>query len=117
MRMNPSEVIVAYAITGATLLLLLAIGLVLILGNGKGAMLIAGYNTMRKEKREKYDTKALSRFVGWLCIAMIPCMLLTLVGAHFELGWLIGGGTAVSIVLPIGAVIYANTGGRFKKGE
>jgi len=102
-------------ITGGVCLLLLAIALVLL--RGRGAMLIAGYNTMSPAKREKYDAKALGRFVGWLLIAMIPCLLLTLVGLYFELGWLVGGSVAAAVALPMGAVVYANTGGRFRREE
>jgi len=104
-----------YIITGGVCVLLLIIALVLL--SGRGAMLIAGYNTMSKEKRSKYDEKALGRFVGWLLIAMIPCILLVHLGVRLELGWLIGGGVAASIALPVGAAVYANTGNRFKKDE
>ena len=111
--MNPNAL--DFIITGSVCLLLLAIALVLL--SGRGAMMIAGYNTMSKEKRAKYDEKALGRFVGWLLIAMIPCMLLANVGARFGLNWLVGAGTVASIALPIGGAVYANTGGRFRKEE
>ncbi|MDR2687568.1 MAG: DUF3784 domain-containing protein [Oscillospiraceae bacterium] len=100
---------------GGVCALLLALALVLL--SGRGAMMIAGYNTMRKEERGKLDEKALGRFVGWLLIALIPCMLLVLVGVHFLSGWLIGGGIAAAVALPIAGVVYANTGERFKKKD
>ena len=102
-----------YVITGTISLLFLVLGLVFI--SGRGAFLIAGYNTMSKAKKEKYNEKALCRFVGWLLIAMIPCLLVTLAGTHFGLGWLANGGVALPIVLLVGGVIYVNTSGRFKK--
>ncbi|MCL2494714.1 MAG: DUF3784 domain-containing protein [Oscillospiraceae bacterium] len=102
-------------ITGGVCLLLLAIALVLL--RGRGAMLIAGYNTMSPAKREKYDEKALGRFVGWLLIAMIPCILLTNAAAHYDLGWLVGGSVAASIALLVGGAVYTNTGKRFLREE
>ena len=39
---------------------LLIMGIVLFTGHG--SWLLAGYNTMKKEKREKYDEKKLCRF-------------------------------------------------------
>ena len=111
--MNPNTL--GHIITGGVCVLLLILALVLL--SGRGAMMIAGYNTMPKGKRAKYDEKALGRLVGWLLIAIVPCLLLVNVGVHFGLNWLIGGGVAASIALPIGAAVYANTGGRFKKDE
>lgn len=36
----------------------------IVLFTGRGAFLIAGYNTMPKEKKEKYDEKKLGRITG-----------------------------------------------------
>ena len=106
-----------YIVPGIAFLLLLAMGIFLIKGGGRGAWMIAGYNTMRTEKQEKYDKKALCRFVGWLCIAMDACMVPITVGEHFGIRWLAAcGGTAV-VVIALGALIYANTGGRFRKKD
>ena len=107
----------AYIIEGCVCLLLLGVGIFLIRGNGKGAWLIAGYNTMRIEKQEKYDKKALCRFVGWLLIAIAACMAMVVASVYLKLAWLgVCGGVAI-VALAIAAVIYANTGGRFKKKE
>ena len=110
--MNLNEMITGYAVTGGICLLLLLFGLTML--KGKGAMLIAGYNTMPKHKREKYDEKALCRFVGKLLISMVPCLALTIAGEYFKLAWLVTGPIVLSIVLLIGGVIYVNTGNRFK---
>ena len=104
-----------FIITGVVCALLLVIALVLF--SGRGAMLIAGYNTMSKEKRAKWDEKALARFVGWLLIAVIPCILLTEVGAHYGLNWLVGGGVVACVALLVGGAVYVNTGNRFKREE
>lgn len=41
---------------------------------GKGKWLVAGYNSMSKEERKKYDEKKLCKAVGWLCI--VCCVML-----------------------------------------
>jgi len=112
--MNTNE-LTGYIISGCACLLLLALGLFLINGKGRGAWMIAGYNTMRMEKQEKYDKKALCRFVGWLLIAMAACMAPILAGTYLQLAWLSACGGAAVVVMAVGAVVYANTGGRFKK--
>ena len=107
----------AYIISGCACLLLLALGIFLVKGDGKGTWMVAGYNTMRREEREKYDTKALCRFIGWLCIAIDICIVVSVAGAYLNLGWLsVCGGVAI-IAIALGSMIYANTGGRFKKKD
>ena len=83
--------------------------------NGKGAFLIAGYNTASKEEKSKYDEKALCRFVGWLLIVISFCMLLFPAGYYFEMAWLAYCGIAIIMLGSFGAVIYANTGNHFRK--
>ena len=102
-----------YIISGGVCLLLLVMGILLI--NGKGACLLAGYNTMAKEKRAEYDEKALCRFAGWLMFAAIACVLLILAATHFGIAWLAICAGVMTLGLCLGAVVYANTGGRFRK--
>lgn len=45
------------------------------LWNGKGSWLIAGYNTMGKESKAKYDHKKLCRVVSG-CIAAVDLLLI-----------------------------------------
>ena len=52
-----------------------------VLLTGKGANLIAGYNTASKEEQEKYDAKKLSRTVG---IGFVPITLIILVMTLFD---------------------------------
>lgn len=47
-------------------LLFLVLGVFLFLG--KGAWLIAGYNTMPVTEKQRYDKKKLCRAVGFLCV-------------------------------------------------
>ena len=103
-------------IMGAICFMILVFGIILL--NGKGAFLIAGFNTIRKEDREKYDKKALCRFVGKLMIGIFFCMLAIFSGAYFGISWLSIGGTILILTAVPGAVFYANTGNRFlKPGE
>ena len=86
-----------------------------LLRSERGAWLIAGYNTMPKAERERYDKRALCRFMGNLMFFFAACILLMAADEYWpDRGlWLVA-----AIWLPIGAVgavIYANTGGRFLK--
>lgn len=85
---------------------------------GKGAFLIAGYNTMPKKKKEQVDIRGLCRLMGKFMFYIAGTMLLFIVNiltddeiwAHIA-GVMIAAGC-------ISLVIYANTGNRFvKKGN
>ena len=86
--------------------------------NGKGADMIAGFNTMSKEEQAKYDKKAMCRFVGVMTLAAIFPVMLMPIG-------IFTGPTLMSlclmlyyVIVVIGGLVYANTGGRFlKQGE
>ena len=83
--------------------------------NGKGADMIAGFNTMSKEEQAKYDKKAMCRFVGVMTLATILPLMFMPIGIFM-------GMTLMSLCLAlyyamviIGGLVYANTGGRFLK--
>lgn len=82
---------------------------------GRGAWLIAGYNTASKEEKEKYDEKALCRFTGKILLATALCVPLMFLGAVLGWHWLIWTMTAAIVGLAVFAVIYCNTGNRFRK--
>lgn len=84
----------------------------LFLWMGKGSWLIAGYNTSGKEEKAQYDEKALCRFVAKL---MIVVALFMVILAFTENTFIILALTLFFIIFIFGAVIYANTGNRFKK--
>ena len=71
-----------FIIIGAILVPMIIIAICLL--NGNGAFLIAGYNTMSKDEKAKYDEKALCRSVGWLLIGISFCMLLIPAGIYFN---------------------------------
>lgn len=95
------------------ILLLLALGLYLL--QGKGGMLIAGYNTLPKEEKEKYDEVALCKATGKLILSFIFPIVLISLGDLLQLNsLLIVGGVLMGILIVFG-LIYMNTGNRYKK--
>lgn len=82
---------------------------------GKGAFLIAGYNTSSKNEKAKYDEKALCRFMGKSMFALALGIFLWGLSEWlarpflFTIGLIIFFGTIVFMV------VYANTKNRFKK--
>ena len=56
------------AITGAAGLSLIVMSFFLLAG--KASFLVAGYNTMSKEEKSKYDGIALSKFIGKILLPM-----------------------------------------------
>lgn len=97
----------------------LIIGLFIVLGiylsTGRGAFLIAGYNTMPKEEKEKYDTVALCKFMGKMMFALSFCMILWVCSEFYNVQWLFFIGLFLFIAIIIFILIYVNTGNRFKK--
>lgn len=82
---------------------------------GHGARLIAGYNTMSEEERKGYDERALCRFMGKLMLYCAACMLLMGADSLWPGKGLWLAGVIWLVIGAVGAVIYANTGGRFRK--
>ncbi len=83
---------------------------------GKGAMLIAGYNTSPKAVRDMYDSRAMAKFVGMLLMIFMAIMLagvesLVLVG-NTMLFWAL---FLISIGILISGIYYINTSDRFLK--
>lgn len=104
---------VGYIIASVVFLGLIALGIVLL--KGKGSFLIAGFNTLPKQQKEKFDEKALCRFVGRLLIVIAFCMPLIFIGGAFDITWMITAGAILILAMVIGAAVYANTGNRFRK--
>ena len=95
--------------------LLLALGLVLIFL--KPAFLLAGYNTMSKEKQAKWDEKALCVFLGWLLVVEALLLLAVELLARFKLisNGAYGGSWLIFIVLMLAGVVYVNVSKRFRR--
>ncbi|HLR67587.1 MAG TPA: DUF3784 domain-containing protein [Virgibacillus sp.] len=101
------------------IVMMFVIGLFIVLGifliNGKGSFLIAGYNTMSREEKEKYDTVALCKFMGKMMFALSFSMLFWAVSEAYEINWLFYFGLVLFIAIVVFTLIYINTGNRFKK--
>lgn len=95
------------------LLLFIALGIYLL--QGKGGWLIAGYNTMSPEEKEKYDEADLCKATGKLILAIAFTLALITAGELCESNALIVAGVVLMIIFIIFGVIYINTGERFKK--
>ncbi|WP_200416467.1 DUF3784 domain-containing protein [Virgibacillus salexigens] len=101
------------------IVLMFVIGLFIVLGilliNGKGSSLIAGYNTMPPEEKEKYDTVALCKFMGKMMFTLSFSMLFWVLSEAYEIGALFTFGLVLFIGIIVFMLIYVNTGNRFKK--
>ncbi|MBQ6542788.1 MAG: DUF3784 domain-containing protein [Clostridia bacterium] len=105
------EDIMGLIIVGCISLMLLIISLILL--RGKGAGLIAGYNT--SGNKEEFDSEALCKFVGKI---LLPIALLSpsvAVGGIYKIPAITVAYSLIVTALVIFALIYANTGNRFKR--
>ena len=93
----------------------LFVGLGILFSKGKGAFLIAGYNTMPRAKKERYDQRGLCRFMGKLMFALAASWVPVALGAVLDMDWLYVAGIAAYLIVIAAGVIYANTGHRFQK--
>ncbi|MFD2211237.1 DUF3784 domain-containing protein [Virgibacillus halophilus] len=69
---------------------------------GKGPSLIAGFNTLSKEEKEKYDTVALGIFMGKMMFALSFSVVLWLISQIYDMNWLFYFG----LVLFIGLFVF-----------
>lgn len=95
------------------ILLLVILGLYLL--QGKGAWLIAGYNTMPKEDKAKYDETALCKATGKLILGVAFSTVLLVTGDFFNNSILLIAGIGITVFIILFSVIYINTGSRYKK--
>ena len=101
------------AIHLGVIVLFLVLGILFSLG--KGAMLIAGYNTAPKREKARYDEKGLCKFMGKLMFALAGAWLFVAASALLDAFWLLWVGYALFLIVVAFGIIYANTGNRFKK--
>lgn len=82
---------------------------------GKGASLIAGYNTVSKYEKAKYDQTALCKFMGKIMFVLAACFVVMAVSDWTDIMALLWIGLGLVLAVAVFAAIYANTGNRFKK--
>lgn len=95
-------------------LLLMIIGA--LLWHGRGGSLLAGWNTMSREEKMKWDEKRLLRFNGRCLLILGGVVILTGILPLFSLpmGIVNVVGWTLFTLLILWMVIYQNTGGRFR---
>lgn len=81
---------------------------------GKASWLIAGYNTSSKDEKEKYDVKALCRFVSNLLFVIAAIEIIIGVAYYLNLTSIVIIGYILMAIAGIGSLIYLNTGNRYK---
>ena len=105
--------IVACVIIGIIMLPLIALSIVLMAG--KGAWLVAGYNTLSKEEKAQYDSAALCKFIGKYLLSVGLLMPVIPIGGIFKINWLMAVYPTYVLISAIFVIIYCNTGNRFRK--
>ena len=82
---------------------------------GKGAVLIAGYNTASPEEKAAYNEKALCRAVGVLLLVIVACVELFMLGMILDITALMWGGGILLAVSTVFGLIYINKSKRFRR--
>jgi len=85
--------------------------------NGKGAFLIAGYNTMGKAEQEQYDKEAFCRFTGKVLLVICACVVFIFTGVYLGIPWVTYTGIVLTFIFSLSCAFYANTGKRFLKED
>ena len=88
----------------------------IVLSRGKGASLLAGYNTMSESKKETYDEVALCKFMGKIRYGISFSLLLIAFSEISGYSFLFVVGFVLLVFFIIFAGVYTNTKNRFKKG-
>lgn len=87
----------------------------IILSKGKGASLLAGYNTMPDSEKAQYDEVAMCKFMGKIMYGISFSTLLFALSELLENQIIFIIGLILFLSLIIFALVYSNTGDRFKK--
>lgn len=87
----------------------------IVLSKGKGSSLLAGYNTMSESKKVQYDAVPLCKFMGKVMYGVCFSILLLALSEVLNSGTLLLMGCLLLFGLVVFAMIYSNTGNRFKK--
>ena len=87
----------------------------IVLSQGKGTFLIAGFNTMSQEDKKQYDDIALAKFIGKMMYGYCFCVVLWILDEVFHTQWLFSIGFILFIALTIFLMLYVNTVHRFKR--
>ena len=97
--------------------ILMFVVLGVVFATGKGADLVAGYNTMPKEEKEKIDKKALCKYMTALMFILAACWAIFAVGMEISKMWLVWCGSGLFLVAIIVFLVLLNTGNRLEKKD
>ena len=87
----------------------------ILFASGKGANLIAGYNTASREEKAKTDEKKLLKAMSVFMFVLAGCFLVSALSQVLHIRSLIWIGQALFAAALITGLIYLNTGDKFKK--
>lgn len=87
----------------------------IVFASGRGAGLIAGYNTEPEWKKAKTDEKKLCKAMSVMMFALAVCWIVAALGEIFKTRVLLWIGMALFAAVIIAGLIYMNTGDRFRK--
>ncbi len=87
----------------------------ILFASGKGADLIAGYNTASREEKERTDEKKLLKAMSVFMFVLAGCFLVSALSQVLHVKSLIWIGQTLFIAALIIGLIYMNTGDRFRK--
>lgn len=104
---------IALATSGILAIMFMAMAIVLL--TGRGAFLIAGYNTMPKKEKERYDSAALCKFFGKILLPIGLATPAIAVGVLCKKSWPVYAYVAFVLGMIVFAIVYVNTANRFKK--
>ena len=82
---------------------------------GKGAFLIAGYNTASPKERAVYDEKALCWATGVLVLVIVGSVELLMLGLVLDMTALVWSGGILMAVSTAFGLIYINKSQRFRR--
>ena len=110
--MTPEQ-ITSFFVSNIVMVPVIIMGIVLCCG--KGAFLIAGYNTASPEEKATYNEKALCRATGVLVLVIVGSVEVLMLGAILNMTALMWCGGILIAVSTVFGVIYINTSKRFKR--
>lgn len=102
-------------IHGSIILLFLLLGILFRLG--KGAVLIAGYNTAPQREKEQIDEKKLCKYMSNLMFVLAACWAIVASSEIFHKLWLVYLGLGLLLAAVFFGVIFLNTGNRIQKQD
>ncbi|WP_027109269.1 DUF3784 domain-containing protein [Lacticigenium naphthae] len=97
------------------MIVFLFLGIGWLFSKGKGANLIAGYNTLPKREKEKYDTQKMTKTTSKLMFIYAFLTFVWTVGIRMDWMGLFWMAFVLFILVTLAFLIYSNTNERFKK--